>query len=385
MKGEVIIVGAGPAGAHLAGLLADAGISTLVIEGQQMPRSKPCGGAISAKAFEILSRSVDLSSLPVERTINKFTFRCSDGDKPVTYRADDDGVMLVSRRALDAHLVNNAARKGARVQCGTPVQDVVIGTDGVSVQTSGETVHGQYVVGADGATGRTARSLGLADANLAPALRCRVSLSQYAGATDTCRLDYGDIPGGYSWVFPKSDHLNVGAGIFEPGSVSLRRHFNDYLRRLGLDPAHARDLRGHPIPTGPREVLSGHRFLLIGDAAHLCDPLTGEGIHAALASAETAAEILVSVRKGREPDLKPYEARIREMLGSELQIASGLSRIFMRFPQLIHRIIAADRSLLSEFFQIVAGRRSYTHIHRRILRHMSIPRPERIRGETDDV
>ncbi len=372
MKAQVIVIGGGPSGASLAALLADAGISTVLLEQEELPRSKPCGGAVTPKSIDILSRMTDPAAVPVERAVRKFTFRYADADHPVTHHGTDDEVLLVSRRTFDAHLVQMAARKGAAVHSGVPVHDVHIDHTGVRVRTAMGDATGTYVVGADGAVGTTAHSLRLPRAPLAPALRCRVPIEVYRGPLDTCLLDYGDIRGGYSWVFPKDDHLNVGAGFFARNRIPLHQHLASYLRRLDIDPDLAHDLRGHPIPTGPRDTIAGQRFLLVGDAAHLCDPFTGEGISAALLSAELAAAELMRAWDTGKTDLSSYEQRIWERLGTELRMASGISRIFARFPHFIHRLVATDESIMSQFFAVVAGRCGYTGIHRQLLKRIPI-------------
>ena len=103
-------------------------------------------------------------------------------------------------------------------------------------------------------------------------------------------LNLGGIPGGYGWIFPKRDHLNIGLGGWKHVGPSLRARLDELVRLYGFDPGDLWGLRGHHLPlrSSTTPLVSGN-LLLVGDAAGLVDPLTGEGIHAAIRSGRAAA------------------------------------------------------------------------------------------------
>ena len=150
------------------------------------------------------------------------------------------------------------------------------------------------VVGADGANGITARAFGLGEGivhgvalegNVAYG---RVSRERYARRAV---IELADIPGGYGWVFPKGDHVNVGVGAWQAEGPRLREHLGARLR--GARPAtrtSSPSVRGHRLPLRrPATRIAGERTLLVGDAAGLIDPVSGDGMYECFVSASLAA------------------------------------------------------------------------------------------------
>src|SRR5262249_44485087 len=157
--------------------------------------------------------------------------------------------LMTQRRRLDDFLARKAEEAGAEFRDGTPVAF----EDG-RVVVEGEGVDADVVVGADGVNGATSRAFGLArDHGHGVALEGNAPLgARYRGRLV---LELGVVPGGYAWVFPKGDHVNVGVGGWEREGPRLREH----LRRLcfvhGVDYDGLTDLRGYRLPyrrTGSR-------------------------------------------------------------------------------------------------------------------------------------
>lgn len=230
---DVMIAGAGPGGATAAYELACRGIRVGVVEKQRLPRSKPCGGCLSLKIDRLLDP--DFHPL-VERTIHgvRFTFK---GLRPVHRRSDRPVAYMVMRDRFDAWLVAKARQAGAEVHEGEAVRVVHEQADGVEVDTTRGTYHGRFLIGADGATGVVARQLGLK-----PGKRLAVALEGEATVPpillealgDEVWIEFGSIPYGYGWVFPKGTHLSVGIGGLKDQVTHPRDIYEAYLEDEGL-------------------------------------------------------------------------------------------------------------------------------------------------------
>lgn len=370
MDTQVIIVGAGPAGTQVARCLAEAGVDTIIIEREILPRYKACGGAVSQKALDLLAEDPSPELMPVERVARRVTFR-HPGEKPVSRTCLHPGITLVMRDSFDHFLAKAATSSGARLHEGETVTEIRIFPNAVLVSTDVREYRAEVIVGADGVNGVVARSQGVRSRRTGAALEVELQVPP-SEVSDGIILDYGVVPGGYSWVFPKEKHLSVGTGSLSGGRIPLRGILDDYFAQLGLQ-EHARGaaVHGHSVPTGITRPLAGHRFLLVGDAAGLADPLTGEGIFYALRSSQLASQVITDAVKRGDPSLTPYAGLIRTELEGELKAAGRIMQLFTRWPTLFHRMIQDDADLLDAFLAMIQGTGTYREIHRRASKSIS--------------
>jgi len=323
----VLVVGAGPAGSATAMHLARAGASVLLVDKARFPRDKPCGGGLTGRAL----RHVPCDVEPVvERVVDRMVLRAS-------YRTTLDRsaaaplVAMTQRRRLDLHLAQQAARAGADFRDGTPVAEFELDDAGVSARVGSARVRASYLVGADGANGPVARASGLG----AGILR-GVALEGNApwSALDEARyasaawVELGVVPGGYGWVFPKGDHANLGVGGWMEEGPRLRDHLERLARAHGVDASELTEVRGHRLPM--RELgapaMRG-RVLLVGDAAGLVDPLSGDGIYEAFVSAKLASTSILADRPVE------YEAQLSAALDRHAAASWKAKRAVERYPR----------------------------------------------------
>ena len=136
------------------------------------------------------------------------------------------------------------------------------------------------------------------------------------------------MPGGYGWVFPKGDHANLGVGGWLEEGPRLRLHLARLARAHGVEPEALSEVRGHRLPMRrPTSRSANERVLLVGDAAGLVDPLSGDGIYEAFVSAELAAEAVL----GGRPE--EYEQALAGALDRHAAASWKAKRVADRFPR----------------------------------------------------
>ena len=324
---DILVVGAGPAGSATAIHLARGGARVVLVDRARFPRDKPCGGGLTGRALRHLPCDVEPV---VERLVDRMVMRASYR-MTVDRTASAPLMAMTQRRRLDAHLAEAAADAGADFRDGAPVTELELHGDGVSARVGSALVRASYLVGADGANGIVARAAGLGDGIVRGiALEGNVpwsALDQERYAT-AAWVELGVVSGGYGWVFPKGDHANLGVGGWTHEGPRLREHLEGLAREHGVDPGELTEVRGHRLPM--RELgapAARGRVLLVGDAAGLVDPLSGDGMYEAFVSARLAAE---SILAGRTED---YEGALAAALDRHAAASWKAKRATDRYPR----------------------------------------------------
>ena len=264
----------------------------------------------------------------VEDRARRFTFGL-DFCHHFERRTKEPLVLLTQRSRLDHYLVEQAIEAGAEFR------------DGVNLDP--RDVEARLVICADGANGHTARALGIADdRDYGVALEANLP----HGAVDPERfrgslvLELGVLPGGYGWVFPKGDHVNVGVGGWAREAPTLRAQLSRFCREYELDESALENVRGYRLPLlRSTTTLAKGRVALIGDAAGLVDPLSGDGIYEAFLSARLVSGAALDVLDGRAEGLEPYAHAVRSALASQLAAAWSAKMALDRFPRLTYAAV----------------------------------------------
>jgi digeranylgeranylglycerophospholipid reductase len=386
---DVVVVGAGPAGSVAARRAAEAGLSTLLVEKRQEIRAPVrCAEAIGIEATRPF-----LAPDPrwIDATITAFKIVNSCGQfvkVPPT-----ETTLVVNRKVFDFELALQAARAGVEVRTRTAAVGLEIDADrvtGVRLVSMGraETIQASLVVAADGSESQVARWAGL---KTTPALAdyylaAEFLLAGLKGRIDpqVCEyyLDQNLAPGGYLWVFPKGEDLaNVGlvitagqAGVrsaFELLECFVSRHFPESSRMAVI-------AGGIPV-SGALKTLTADGLVVVGDAAHQADPLTGGGINLGMFAADLAIQAAVPAVKDGNPTrsrLQAYEKlwqqrygkqqatfhKIRKILGrlgqerldALIRQASGLPLEKMSLAQILLAVLKNDPMLLIEARSLIS-------------------------------
>lgn len=334
---DAIVVGAGPAGATTAYRLAAAGADVLLLDRARFPRDKPCGGGVTARALQALPFAIDPV---VEEIVTRIDLRLRYG-RSIVRGSGEPLVCMTQRRRLDAFLVERAVEAGAVFREGARVTAVESGADGVRVVAGGERLEAAALVGADGANGLCARALGLGgNRSVGVALEGNLpyeKLGEWPRAS--LRLELDTVPGGYAWVFPKGDHANLGVGGWAAEGPRLRAHLRRLCEAHGVRLEDLESVRGHRLPMrAASSALARGRALLVGDAAGLVDPVSGDGMFEGFLSAQYAAEAVLDLAAGREPSLEPYATRLARRLAPHLWASWSLKAALERFPRVTFAI-----------------------------------------------
>jgi flavin-dependent dehydrogenase len=177
-------------------------------------------------------------------------------------------------------------------------------------------------------------------------------------------LNFGYLPGGYGWVFPKGDHINVGVGGWK-GVVGakLRPALERVCRVYGLDPDALVQLRGHHLPMQRQGmVMAAAGSAVIGDAGGLVDPLSGEGIYAAILSGSAVAPAVEDYLAGRASSLAPYQRTVETELLPEVATSARLTELFHAWPRLFVWAMQRSDRIWERCCQLLAEDTTYSDI-----------------------
>ncbi|SPE19953.1 Geranylgeranyl reductase [Burkholderiales bacterium] len=354
---DVLIAGAGPAGAYLGYLLARQGIGVAIIDKSPMPRDKVCGGGLSRKAVELLDFDITPA---VHRWIRGARLSFQDRSS-IVKDIDPPAGCTVLRRQFDYLLLERACAAGAKFYAQTPFVGLRTAGETVEVQTGRGAFCCRLLIGADGVGSTVRRKVfGRRIVRYVPALETLVPLVAGAATPFDQRVlfDFGAVPHGYGWIFPKRDHLNIG--VYSPwGGEHLREHLASFIaRQEGLRlPADAKYLGSAiPVKNAPG-LFQGDRVWLLGDAAGFADGLFGEGIYFALKSAALAAQALQETRVA--PNNMRYTQLVRQRLLPDLRASQWMGKALFAFPRLAFTHLVSNPRMNDCFAGLISGAVGY--------------------------
>lgn len=362
---DVVIVGAGPAGAAVAARLRQHGVrDVVVLDRYDFPRDKPCGGGLTGHIDEALA-AVDLRLTVPSVASPAATVRFGSFERTVTMGRP---VRVIRRVEFDASLVEQVRAKGVDVRTGVVVDELAVAGDHVALKLGGGgQLAAKIVVGADGAASIVRKHL----TGNAKALPHRLFMAELPAAAaaaprgDAMVYDFtamADGLRGYVWLFPVAgDRVNVGL-MHYPSSrrggpellALLRKHLEPYGVALP-----AKGSRGWPVwgyhPSAP---VSAPRLLTVGDAAGI-DGLTGEGIAVAMEQAQVAGDAIARALASGEVGFAGYRRALRKaVVGRELALDRHLARLLYQHGPGWQRwlsLVLFDPDVLEMYAARVAG------------------------------
>jgi geranylgeranyl reductase family protein len=345
---DVLVIGAGPSGSMAAREAARLGLSTLLVDRASFPRSKPCGDGLTMRATEILAEQGLADELFAgHKPLEKVRMWSPAGDL-LEFTCEEDPAefgYVIPRKDLDHFLWRKALDAGAHFRQAR-VADVTMDHSGVTATTDkGETLRAQYLILAAGGLSPLPVKLGFSGEFLSQAVAMRGYWENVGDLQHSEDVYLFPIrTAGYIWVFSEPGGLaNVGLGIDRDDYKAMGKQLPELLRGwLRDDPRLAHrfkdakelNLEGHVIPLGLRQgPLVKGRTLLVGDAAGVANPVTGEGISYGMATGIAAARAVEAAAKaGSLQPIQAYETATRKELEKkfrQMEIANG----FLKHPE----------------------------------------------------
>ncbi|MFX1483255.1 MAG: NAD(P)/FAD-dependent oxidoreductase [Promethearchaeota archaeon] len=318
---DVVVIGAGPAGSTAARYMAKLGLDVCLIDKDEFPRDKPCGGGFSRGLIDefpyLRSRSTEflkgIAHVGLLHSPNQqITFE-SRVDLAVTLRTDFDYVLF-----------NEAVDAGALPETGTRAKKISFHRESVMIEVDqGKSIEGRLVIGADGVTSTVARNTGLntrwPSTSITACRVCEVPTKE-RDILDIYSEElkyhfFANLGGkpGYGWIFPKRETINVGLGFVGSHASGLPRIFDTFIRFLKkkgllLKDSDLSKARGALVPTGgPISQTVRDRCILLGDSAGQVSPLTGGGISYAMKAARYAAHVVADALEADSTDVKTLQ------------------------------------------------------------------------------
>jgi flavin-dependent dehydrogenase len=390
---DIAIVGAGPAGARAAYVLATHGARVTIFDASH-PREKACGGGITGRALALVADAIDPASFrhtvirqarfgaSAERArVRAFgasarqagasarSARDTDAARGAVVALEGDALIVADRATFDAALLAAAARAGA-VLDRSRVTNVSVDAQGASIETTHGRHRAGFLVGADGANSLVRRRVAVAFRR--DQLSIATGFYAHGVTSNEIAIELTTDPPGYIWSFPRPTHLAIGicaqadAGIT---AASLRAMTAQWIDAAAIAPGASLEPYSWPIPSLTAAdfgalTLAGPRWALVGDAAGLVDPITREGIYFALASGEWIGRALAAGASARE-----YASRVHDEAAPELARAARFKAGFFHpaFTGQLMRALVHSAKIRAVMADLVAGRQSYMTLKWRLL------------------
>jgi geranylgeranyl reductase family protein len=369
---DVLIVGAGPAGATAAFILASSGYRVGLIEKKQFPRLKLCGGLLSQKTIKLLIDvfNTDLDELEAKGVIHyqSNAYGVSDQNGNFLHGKVGFPFHFVNRNLYDLHWLHKATAAGATVFFKENVVSVDFADGKISTRT-GKHYWGRFIIAADGVFSHI-RSLlfrhGLINSkaaqDIAAAMEIFIPREVLPDRVDYPNIYYGFAPWGYAWSFPGPQYQILGICALKR---KLRRPiavcFNDFLNAQGIAAELRSNAKGFGLPYGNYLHKAGYNnLLLIGDAAGFADPFFGEGIYYAHKSAQLACTAIRQSFNKPQKVLTLYNQLLKRPVITELHSAKIFRQILFSLPQRWHfKVLSLMlKRLPDQLAEAVQGQRS---------------------------
>jgi geranylgeranyl reductase family protein len=375
---DVAVIGAGPGGSATAHYLAQRGMKVLLLDKAIFPRDKTCGDGLTPRAVGVLKDMGLIDDLKhVGHVIKRFEVFAPNHQSTCDVITVHDGLpdysLVVPRLLLDDRIRQRAVQSGAMFVPDAQITHIQR-TDAhveIAIDRNGkrETEHARVAVIATGANTRLLMSLGLLTQQPNVMVASRAYFEGVRGLSDIWTLRFDDVPmPGYGWIFPTgADTANIGVGYFKEGrNASAAQPFAQFLksaplRQMLTNAKQIGPVKGYPLRddflTSPTFA---ERILVVGEAAGLVNPLTGEGIDYALESGRVAAQHIAGMFEQGDFSLtrhQQYDATLREHFQSLFEFCIKVRALCLRPFVLNALVMVANRraDLRARLVSVVLG------------------------------
>ncbi len=369
---RVAVLGGGPAGAVAAERLAASGLKTVLLD-EKLAWEKPCGGGLTYKAYSQYPFLID-NDTP-KRVVHQTSLAAPRaGEVKMSLSRP---ILIYSRLDLNRMLLERAGRAGAEIE-----KERVLGVDrngaGWKIRTRHGAIDADYCVLATGAR-NPFRALGTAWT----AADTMYALGYYIPVTQE-HIHIQFLPGleGYIWIFPRCGHLSAGiCGKSQPAQV-LRRKLEEFLHERGISLSGA-EFYGHMLPALERPAwrrnrVSGERWMAVGDAAGLVDPITGEGLYYAIRSGDLASQVVLNDLHDYSAKPEAYRVLLRRDFAIDLEYGAMFAKrfflerfLFSSVPVRLIEFMRRSPHFNDVVQDLFAGTQPYQELKNRLLRSLN--------------
>lgn len=307
MSYDLAVIGAGPAGSSAARIAAKKGLKVALIDRRKKPGTpKQCAEGINAEAFRFLGMK------PKKDWISNNISSCMGSNINGSVCIERPGTkgFILERKVFDLALVNMALDAGAENFFGHSATKIR-GTNLKEIQIGNKTIKAKAIVAADGPSGSVARMIGHTPVRNGIGMQYEIKGSFTNSHSLQAYVSKRIIDGGWAWVFPKKNTLNVGIGSFNP--TNLKPKLDAFVKKIGLNKNKILEVNGGLIPLhGPISQIYKDNVLFVGDAAGHTNPVSGGGIPASMFDGKLAAEVVADELSNSKPNFSNYQIKWNE-------------------------------------------------------------------------
>lgn len=356
---DVIIVGAGPAGATAGRVAGQMGLKALIIEKEMFPRYKACAGAVSKLAMSYLDFGIPESLIEKEIYGASVHFK----EQSLLEYKEDILAILVTRSEFDNFLLDKARETEIDVLLSERVTGIDETRDEVIVSTNCDRYAAKYVIIAEGAHGNLKHLVRRKDKSNEVGVCAVAEIGEDREVIDNyshnaIALYYGLTHRGYGWVFPHDDYYSVGIGGLARDMKAPKDTLMKFVQQREL-PRPDR-INVHLIPSGGvKRRVATSRILLCGDAAGFVDAFTGEGISYAIRSGQIAANAINDSLSSGRGNMRKYRQDCDRDFGSDLRCSLLLAKLMHCCPALMLKVFTSHEIVFSRFLDIPSLALSY--------------------------
>jgi geranylgeranyl reductase family protein len=371
------------------------GLDVVLVEKHHHPRPKPCGGALGPQVLDILD--FDYSHL-IEREFRAVKVYRPSGKNSILTQDDIKGNMI-HRSDFDSFLIDKAREAGAEIVLDNEIVAIEQLRKGVRALGVGDSYKAHLIVGADGVNGVSMKQLDIrhqwsvedvavcitAEVPVDPSEIERTMTIDDESSNSFIELYYGLVEWGYGWCFPKRESLNIGIGCRLDKAKGLRDKWDPFLSRISSE----KDIKIKAIEHSSARVplggtssrIIGRRSMLIGDAAGLVSPVSGEGISFALESGLLAADVATEAVRDESPvHIVEYERRMKSTLLEELKDLRTLAGIMYKSDanlEILFNIIDDDAIMKEYLSDIFTRITPYSKLKYKIAKRLLTKHPKK--------
>ena len=369
------------------------GLDVVLVEKEHHPRAKACGGALGPQTLAVLD--FDYFHLIEREFYGAKVFRPS-GKCSILNRDDMKGY-LIQRSDFDSYLINKAREAGAEIVLENEIVAIEQLRKGIRALGVGDSYKAHFLVGADGVNGISMKQLNIrhrwgtedvavcitAETAVDPSEIERTMAFDEEPSKAFIELYYGIVEWGYGWCFPKRETLNIGLGCRLDRAKGLRDKWVRFLSKIANEKDIKIDVTAQTsarVPLGNiTSRIIGRRSMLIGDAAGLVSPVSGEGISFALESGILAADVATEAIRDKSPvHIVEYDRRMKNTILQELKDLQFLAEILYKSDsnlEILFDIIDDDELVKEYMLDIFTRIKPYSKLKYKIAKRLLTKHP----------